>query len=503
MGKEEENSNKIRKIYPNKESSFEAINIKIEDEFVKNFLARLSSFLQQKLFVNYGKKIVIGVSGGIDSIVLLDALSILSKKNGYTLAVAHLNHQIRSTEAHEDEKFVVSLANSYGWLCYVHKVNVPHLARQKKVNLENFARQARYDFFRRVCQSFNSDFIATAHTMDDQAETVLLNLIRGTGIRGLRGIDARRKISSKTTLIRPLLIFRRDEIVEYTHRRNLKWREDSTNLLEEYSRNKIRLQLLPLLKESFNPQIVRTLARTSEIAKSYQKIISHHIENIYEKCTVQSNPSEIEVRVSLVQHLEKYVVTELFQEILSRNFDLVLSYEKIESIFDLIFAESGKGFFLTQDIFVYKDRENLFIVKQDSKTSFEITTQKVGKVLIGKYMIELNKVPKEDFVKLPSKEIEFFDFDKVPDQVTFRFWREGDKFIPIGMKSDIKVSDLFVNLKIPLHQKKQIPLMIGNDDVIWVCGVRINEKYKVTPRTNQLLCGKITQIFNTGGNDVS
>lgn len=503
MNKEQENSNKIRKIYPNKENSFKTINVKIQDEFVKNFLSRLSSFLQEKFCVDYAKRIVIGVSGGVDSIVLLDALSILSQENDYTLAVAHLNHKIRGTEADDDEEFVVSLANSYGWLCYVHKVNIPRLSKLKKVNLENLARQARYDFFSRACQSFNCNFIATAHTMDDQAETVLLNLIRGTGIRGLRGMDARRKINGKTILIRPLLIFQKSELIEYAHRRNLKWREDSTNQLETYSRNKIRLQLLPLLRESFNPQIVRTLARTSEIAKSYQKIIAHYIENTYEKCVVQPNSREIEVRVSLFQHLEKYVVTELFQEILSRNFDLILSYEKIEPIFDLIFAESGKGFFLTQDIFVYKDRETLIIVKQDFKTSFEITTHKVAKVLIGKYMIELNKVPKEDFVKLPSKEFEFFDFDRIPNQVNFRFWREGDRFIPLGMKSEIKVSDLFVNLKIPLHKKKQIPLMIGNDDIIWVCGVRINERYKVTPRTKHLLCGKIFQITNIEENNVS
>ncbi|MGQ9818375.1 MAG: tRNA lysidine(34) synthetase TilS [Candidatus Kapaibacteriales bacterium] len=491
MIREKKNSKKIRKIYPSKENSFKATGEKVVDEYVDNFLSRLLTFLQQKLFVDCERKIVIGVSGGVDSVVLLDALSLLSRRTNYNLAVAHLNHQIRGTEAEEDEKFVISLANYYGWLCYVQKVNIPYLAKQQKINLENLARSIRYDFFRRVCQSFNCAFIATAHTMDDQAETLLLNLIRGTGVRGLRGIDAKRKINEKTTLIRPLLIFQKDEVIQYAHHRNLKWREDLTNLLETYTRNKIRRKLIPLLKESFNPRIVKTLSRTSEIAKSYQKIISHFIESTYNKCVFRRNSGEIEVRISLLQHLEKYVVTELFQEILYRNFELILNYEKIEPIIDLIFAESGKGFLMTQDIVTYKDRDKIFIVKQDFKSANEILSSKVGKVLIGKYLIELDKVPREDFVKIPSREIEFFDFDKIPEQVSFRFWRKGDKFSPLGMKSEMKVSDLFINLKIPLHQKHQIPLMIGNDEIIWVCGVQINEKYKVTPKTKQLLCGKI------------
>lgn len=502
MVKKFNGSKKFRKILPEKREA--ALNTfkKIDDEFIESFLKKVAQLLRQELFVEYGNKILVCVSGGVDSVVLLDSLSLLSRVNNYNLAVAHLNHMIRGSEADADEEFVISLSKSYGWVCYVQKSNIPVLAKKQRENLENLARQIRYDFYLRACQSFGGEFIATAHTLDDQAETVLHNLIRGTGIRGLRGIDSRRVIKD-FKIIRPFIIFTKEEIIEYANRRGLKWREDVTNLLEKYTRNKIRLKLIPFLKESFNPKIVNVLARTSEIAKSCQKIVSQYIDSFYNKCVYRINPEEVEIKTNLLRHLEKFVLMELFQEILYRNFKIIFGYDKIEFIINLINAKSGKGFSFSKDIIIYKHRDSLLLVKIKSQEIEPVTTNKVGKVFFGGYLIELIEVPLEEFVRVDDNNVEFFDFDKIPEKVTFRFWMEGDFFLPLGMKSKVKLSDFFINLKVPLHRKKKIPLMVANEEIIWVCGFRISDKFKVTRNSKRVLRANISELTYLGENNES
>lgn len=486
---------KIRKIYPKEGKILSNVDTFSNDSFVLNFLEKLRKYLDNVLLVERNSKILVAVSGGIDSITLLDSLFILSTKCGFQLGIAHLNHLIRGDEAIKDEDFVVNLSKKYGLPFWGQRIDVGELARIHSLSIEHAGRQARYDFLKRAAQSFGANYIATAHTLDDQAETILLNLIRGCGIRGLQGIAEKKSLGRELMLLRPFFHFKKSELLNYAERRNLKWKEDSTNNMLVYSRNKIRQVLIPLLEREFNPNIVEVLARTSDLAKSVQRHVNNTIRDLFDSNVDCINTDECKLDITKMKHYDNFIVGEMIQDIISEKFGIPpISYQKIDSIRKLFVAESGKSIRIAKNLIVLKDRGSLYFIRNYNRENGIVKGSKIGKFLWNNKLIKFYEVPLSEFVPMDDPKVEFFDFDKIPEDIIIRSWNEGDRFVPLGIKTPVKLSDFLINEKIPLHLKGNIPILVGNDEIIWVCGLRISEKFKVTKRTRRILKGEIIEL---------
>jgi tRNA(Ile)-lysidine synthase len=486
---------KIWKIYPKEGKALSKMVGFSGDSFVLGFLEKLQKFLANVLLVEPNSKILVAVSGGVDSVTLLDSLFILGTKCGFQLGIAHLNHLLRGDEASKDEDFVVNLSKEYGLPFWGQRIDVKEFAKVHSLSIEHAGREVRYDFLKRAAQSFGANYIATAHTLDDQAETILLNLIRGSGIRGLQGIAERKSLGRGLTLLRPFFYFKKSELLNYAEHRNLKWREDATNSMLVYSRNKVRQVLIPLLEREFNPNIAEVLSRTSDIAKSVQKLVNNTIRELLDNYVDCISADECKLDIMKIRHYDSFVVGEMIQNIISEYFGILpISYQKVDSICRLFTSESGKSIQIAKNLTVFKDRDSLYFVRNYNKENQVTKGSKIGKFLWNNKLIKFDEVPLSEFVPINDPKIEFFDFDKIPENIAIRSWSEGDRFVPLGIKTPVKLSDFLINEKVPLHSKTNIPIVVGDDEIIWVCGLRISEKFKVTKRTRRVLKGEIIEL---------
>lgn len=253
--------------------------------------------------IESGDKIVLGVSGGPDSICMLEILNKLKKELNFQIVVAHVNHMIRE-EADADEQYVLEFCKNREIEFYAKKINVLDFSKKEKISTEEAGRKARYDFFEEILTKTNSNKIATAHTLNDNAETLLMNIIRGSGTAGLKGIEAKRDI-----YIRPLICMSREEIEEYCKKNNLNPRIDKTNMENIYTRNKIRNQLIPFLRREFNPNIVQTLNRLSDIAKQENEYLEKATKKTFEECiiNIESNQEQIVIDLKKFNSLETVI----------------------------------------------------------------------------------------------------------------------------------------------------------------------------------------------------
>ncbi len=460
------------------------------------FIQKLLNHLKQDLLVEPNSKILVAVSGGVDSISLLDALYNLKFFFPFEIAIAHMNHMLRGEESDDDELFVKELAKKYGLLMFLQKKNVKKFAESNSLNLEEAARILRYDFLKRAAQSFSAKYISTGHNANDQAETVLFRLFRGSGISGLQGITRKYEIAKDLFLIRPFLIFSRAEIENYAKFRNLIWREDSSNLSMEFIRNKIRRKLIPYLQKEYNPNIVENINQTALIAQSVLKIVSNYVKDLYEQFVFQRNSTEVELSLNGIQHYDDFLISELLQEIFRRNFGSILTFKKIEQIKKLFKASSGKILTIQKDLFAFKNRDRIILLRKDflKPKSGEIVVKKVSHFIWNDFFIEFVEVPKTEFAIVDNPNIEYFDFDKISEQIQVRSWKESDRFVPLGMNKKVKLSDFFINQKISLIMKSKFPIFVSNEEIFWVGGLRISDKFKVTKRTKRVLKGVIKKL---------
>ncbi|MFN3307104.1 MAG: tRNA lysidine(34) synthetase TilS, partial [Candidatus Kapaibacteriota bacterium] len=278
--------------------------------------------------------------------------------------------------------------------------------------------------------------------------------------------------------------------------RNLQWREDSSNRLLKYTRNKIRHLLIPIIEREFNPKIINNLAKLSLIAQNSFKILSSYINKFSELILVARNKSEVELNLENLTLFDNILFNDLFQYITDTYFNYTLSFSQIEELKNLVYSETGKYIVLSQRIFVYKNRKTLkFIIKEgDFRKQVVKRIPKIGHTLWKSFFIEFEEIPREEFRTTDDKFTEFFDYDKLADEIIIRIWKEGDKFFPLGMKGSKKLSDFFVDLKVPLHKKNEYPVFLSNEEIFWVGGLRISDKFKVTSKTNKVLKGRIIKI---------
>ncbi len=445
-------------------------------------LKSFQQFIQKNHLLNPNVKILITVSGGIDSMALLDLFVKSKTMLKIEIAVAHFNHQLRGKESDEDEAFVRSHVKDYNLTCYVDSADTRHISEMEKISIQEAARNLRYAFFMKLKSSFNYQKIATGHNADDNAETILLNILRGSGIHGLTGIPIYKK---DMDVIRPLLFARRESIRDYVEFNKIPFREDSSNLKNDYTRNFLRNELLPLIKDNINPNYSAALTRTSEIFNQLEDYIEKEIKTLSNKIT--SSRSKKETHLNLIElknqplFIQEYILLNTAREFTKSEVD----FNAIKNLLYILQGETGTYCYLPNKKIIYRDRNKLIFSNVEDNDPFTYTIDLLKKYEFDKFTFESAITDSPKMTKDPN--VEYVDGDKIGNRLIIRSWHEGDRFIPLGMQIEKKVSDFFIDQKIPLFKKNSIPLLISDDKIVWICGMRLDDRFKITEQTKKYI----------------
>ncbi|HEX5743788.1 MAG TPA: tRNA lysidine(34) synthetase TilS [Flavobacteriaceae bacterium] len=442
---------------------------------------------KQHLFKNHpylkDKKILIAVSGGLDSMILTHLMHQLN----LDIALAHCNFKLRGAESDTDEQFVKNYASINNIPFFTTYFNTTKIAEKNKISIQMAARDLRYEWFNKILNKHQYDFLLTAHHLDDMFETFLINLCRGTGLDGLIGIP---QINDK--IVRPLLIFSREEIFSFAQKEKIEWREDESNLTLKYHRNKIRHQVVPVLKE-LNPSLLNSFQNTLNHLKNSQEILLNHINDIKDQIIIKevlSNDKDIILKIVIekfnrLSHPKNY----LFE--LLKNY----GFTEWDDVANLGNAQSGKTV-LSKTHRLIKDRDYLLLTlnpktkTEDSHSSeYEIlpNTKSISTPINLKFE-SLN--PANVNLKSASENYIIVDKDLLKFPLILRKWKKGDYFYPFGMEGSKKLSKFFKDEKYSLPQKENTWLLCSENQIIWVVGKRPDNRFRVTSQTNHIL--KIT-----------
>jgi tRNA(Ile)-lysidine synthase len=450
------------------------------------FLTRFHEFGRRRHLIEDRNTIIAAVSGGADSTVLLDLLAREQEAYGLTIVVAHFNHQLRGAEADGDEQFVAQRARHYGFEFYVERANTAEYARLGKLGIQEAARELRYAFFEKLLISGGFDRIATAHNADDNAETILLNIFRGAGVQGLSGIPVYR---DDRKIIRPLLFAQRSDIEEYAKAERLAFRTDSSNKKDHYTRNFLRHNILPPLKKEVNPNLVQTLSRSADLFRELEAFLTYTARQSYEMLLTRKSDDELHVSIPRLRGnpvlLQQYIIMIAAEQLAHKKLD----YDQVNAILDLTEGLTGSWVAIAKEYVVFRDRENLVMRKTDPVSDFRITVQPNHRYEFERFRFASEVVESTQAQFNADGTSEFIDADAVTSgELVLRSWSDGDSFVPLGMKAKKKISDFFVDAKIPIYEKHQIPILETRDgQVVWVCGQRIDDRFKITNETRRVM----------------
>jgi len=445
-------------------------------------LARVKKTLKKYGMLTQGEKLVLGVSGGADSIALLYALNELIDY-GLELIVAHLNHGIREDAAKREADFVKETAKSLGLTFVYGEVDTLEYKEESGLSLEDAARTLRYKFFNQVLNKHYATKIATAHTLDDQAETVLMRLLRGSGSKGLSGIPP-----VSNSIVRPLIDTSRSEIEQYLSSKGVNWVEDPTNESMEFLRNRVRHDLLVEL-ESYNPQIKETLSRTADILRSEDEFITRealkHFENIF-----STNKSELIGDLKHYRNIEKAIRFSLLRLAIGKLNNSLKNISSIHIISadDFLLSETASGEVeLPQGTVMAKGYDSFLVTrKSELEREFSYTIQSEGKWSFPEFEVELS-ILKTDTLDENDESVAYFDPKTVEFPIEVRNFKPGDRFSPLGMMSSKKLQDYFTDIKLPKFLRSRVPIFTCSGEIMWLGGIRMDERFKVTDNKKEVL----------------
>ncbi|WP_136513043.1 tRNA lysidine(34) synthetase TilS [Geomonas edaphica] len=456
---------------------------------MKDLLAKVRA---QYLFTP-GETVVVAVSGGADSVALLDILTRLDTER-LKLIVAHLNHCLRGAESDGDERFVADLAARYHIPFLSIRVDVGSFAAAEGLSLEDAGRQARYAFFREVARRHGATSIALAHHMDDQAETVLIRLLRGSGGAGLSAMAA----VGDNMLKRPLLKVTRAELERYLTEHGLNWRTDSTNADTAILRNSIRHELIPLLKR-YNPKVTERLAATAEILASDEELLEQLTDETFSRLA-RCEDENVRLGIASLLGERRGLRLRLYRHALRElRGDLMrIALTHLEAI-DRLVASSrpNANLNLPGDLRVERSYDELRFtsVTKPIEQSWEMTISGEGSYPLPNGMtLSVQRLPRPADLVTGSEKIAYVSAEAAPFPWLVRPFAAGDRFTPLGLNGSQKVKELFINKKLPPHERSRVPLVFSEGDVIWVAGVRLAEKGRVKPAADAVLRLEILEI---------
>jgi tRNA(ile)-lysidine synthase len=435
------------------------------------FLKRFDSFIKSQTALDKGDKLLVAVSGGIDSVVLLDMLS----KSGYRCAIAHCNFHLRASESDTDQTFVEGLARKYDIPIFIEHFDTIDIAAKEKISIEMAARNLRYRWFDEIKARHGFRAIAVAHHKNDNAETVLLNLTRGTGLRGLAGMQVERN-----DIVRPLLCFDRTEIEFYAKMNSLDFRIDSTNSDTAFHRNRVRCNILPQF-EAINPDFVSRIDDFTRIMADYADFVDVEIEK-YLREIVEFRRDRTEIDALALQN-SRFARIVLFE--VTKRLGFPPSF--VDRIYQLSYRQTGRQI-VYNDKIVLKNRDKILIVDNKHSDAMSYTINRGLSHTDKPIYLRFEEM---DITELNSfkcdKNVALLDSDKLSFPLVVRLWQCGDRFRPLGMKCFQKVSDFLINHKIDIAEKqKTFVVLDANDRVVWLVNNRIDDRFKIDDSTQRV-----------------
>jgi tRNA(Ile)-lysidine synthase len=420
-------------------------------------LKQFTDFIRQHGLFTHDSQVLVALSGGIDSVALVHLLNAA----GYQYAIAHCNFQLR-TEANADEEFCRQLAIGNQTPFYTIRFNTEQYAATNKISIQMAARKLRYQWFEQIRLQHQYTCIALAHHQNDTIETILLNLVRGTGIAGMHGI-----LPKNGNLVRPMLCFTRKEIEQIVAVNKLNYVEDSSNASVKYTRNKLRHEVIPKLKE-LNPSLERTFENNLKHFKELEQLLEIKVAELQAQLLVKKLTPQRLLLFKLLQHYGFNETT-------------------VDDIISCLDKHSGRSFESDAGSIVILDRDKLVLAKKPVREISPINITPYDHALsYGNFKLGILHDDKPLVVRNNPFAVSV-DSYKLVYPLTLRSWKQSDYFFPLGMKGKKKLSDFFIGQKVPLHKKNEIPLLVnGNGDIIWVGGYRPDESYKVTDNTKKV-----------------
>ncbi len=448
---------------------------------MKSTEQKVLKFIDDNELIEKNDKIVVAFSGGPDSVYLLNFLHKFKKKLKIDLAALHVNHKLRGKDSDKDELFCKNFCRKKRIPISIVKKNVTIFASQKKVSVEEAGRILRYHALSHYIKKNNYTKIATAHIAGDNSETILLNMIKGTGLKGAGGIPVKRD-----NIIRPILCICKDEVIASLYQNHIPYCVDTTNFSNDYERNFIRNEIIPLLKDKLNPNIDNALLRSSLVIKETLQSVEYFLKPVMKEI-VTTGKGEASLNLIKIKKYEMHLFGEILKYIFQNIFKKEMTYEDFLSIKKLILKQTGKKLILSDKLTVTKEREKIIIRLEEEMPAPVTLRTEIGKTIStgnGRLSIKLKDKSKLKISKLNFKE--HISSDDLDNEFIIRTWQPGDKFYPLGMKQQKKVSDFLTGLKIPSLQKKEKLVLINRNRIVWIIGLRIDNRFKVTPSTEKV-----------------
>lgn len=415
-----------------------------------------------------GSKLLLAVSGGLDSVVLAH----LCHEAKLDFSIAHCNFNLRGEESDGDEKFVVDLADSLEVEVFTESFDTLNFAENHKISVQMAARELRYEWFSELSSSVQFDYTLTAHHANDNLETFLINLIRGTGPEGLTGIK-----TEKEEIIRPLLDFSRKQIEAYARKKHYKWREDSSNASDKYMRNKIRHHIVPVMEE-LNPQLLDSFAKTQQHLQESMDLVEDYISLLYPKL-VQKDTYGYAIDIDFLKKVpnQKQILYQLLKS---------FGFTEWNDVYDLLSAQTGK-MVLSDTHRLIKDRQKLLLTEQNGNSvnkEYNLGEDEDLVMIPGMGTLHINEVKEmeqasESCIFVPERKLEF--------PLKIRKWKKGDYFYPFGMKGKKKLSDFFKDQKFSLPEKENTWILFSGNEIVWIINHRADNRFAVEKSDSKIL----------------
>lgn len=433
--------------------------------------ARFAGYIKNNNLFLKNHHILAAVSGGVDSVVMCDLLN----HGEFKFSIAHMNFQLRKEESKKDEKFVKELAEKYHVEFYGSRVDTKSYAKQHSISIEMAARELRYSWFDDLLDQKRLDYVATAHHLNDQTESILLNLVRGTVLKGKQGIK-----SKNHRLIRPLLFAERKEIEQYAQERNLAYRVDKSNESLEFQRNRIRKNVIPEL-EKINPSLHETIGRNADYYKTYVDFVQHHLKNIKSRIVKQEqNLLYIDYKTIEKDSFLKLYLFEILNEFGFKS-------DQIQDIAGSLNKQPGIQF-MSHTHKLVKDREQLIVSPLQFLNRDPVQINDfVSLINFHDYTFSFQLIGQNEIEDLKDPLHAYLDFNKLKLPLEIRYWKSGDQFMPYGFKGMKKLSDYLTDLRLNRIEKENTIVLISGTNIVWIASHRIDDRFKVNEDSKRIL----------------
>jgi tRNA(Ile)-lysidine synthase len=459
----------------------------------EKFLKKFENFVLKHQLIKKDDKIMVGFSGGADSTSLLLALWHLKSQYNFSILAVHINYNLRGNDSLKDEEFVKKF-------CFDRNISlvIKSIKMKSKKNLENNAREIRFNYFNKLVKSYKVTKIALGHNISDHAETMIFRMFRGAGYAGIKGITPKSGI-----LMHPLISFTRQEITDFLEEENIQWREDVSNKNNNFTRNKIRNELLPWIKENLNSKVIEKIYLTGSIFSETDEILRDLARRKIFTSRLKHSKYDFSYSLNILRKVKPvirfYIYKEIFGLITGSEKDFYhYNFEEIESI---IFSSGSKKISLPNNVNVLKEYNDLIFIKKDVLEKVDVNNHRKISTLRNRLTFEDNRIIMKKLKKIDhkhnlyeDKSTIYIDLDKSSFPIVVRHRQPGDKFYPLGMEHPKKIKDFFIDEKVPKFERDKVLIFCDKNKIIWVAGLRVDNRVAITSKTNNILKIKIEKI---------